>query len=610
MISEQEIHNASILIVDDQRSIVLLLEKMLHIAGYTCVSSTMDPQTVCELYRQNRYDLILLDLQMPGMDGFQIMENLKEIETDDYLPVLVITAQPEHKLKALAAGARDFIIKPFDLDEVPMRIYNMLEVRLLYKKLGHTNQVLEQMVQKRAAELREAKTQLNRNQTLMQNSMDGIHVMDMQGNLVEANDAFCHMLGYTPEEMSRLNVSDWDVQWSTSELKERFKDHIVNRARFETIHRRKDGGLINVEISTSSMQVEEEYLIFASSHDITERKKAEAERLLKSETERKKAVETHAHLIAHLEASPDFVGFADATDAYVIYLNRAGRAMIGIGDNEDVTKLRIPDAHPAWAKHIIEEVALPTAVSTGLWQGECAFLHRDGHEIPVSMVLIAHKSPSGSVEVFSTISRDITERKNVEAKLSESYGKLRQHALHLDNVREEERVRIAREIHDEMGATLTALKMSVHWLSSKLPAEMKQLADETGSMDKLVTAMIHTMRHVVSQLMPTQLHDMGFATAVEHYVRDFQKRTGIECGLALPETQVSLEENLSSTLFRILQESLNNIAKHAQATSVGILLIIRDHSFIMVIKDNGIGFDRNMNKENTFGLFGIRSAPR
>jgi PleD family two-component response regulator len=136
MISEQEILNASILIVDDQNANVQLLEQMLRDVGYASITSATDPYTVCALHRANRYDLILLDLLMPGMDGYQIMEELKEIETDDYLPIIVITAQPDHKLRALAAGAKDFISKPFNLMEVKMRIHNMLEVRLLYKKLG------------------------------------------------------------------------------------------------------------------------------------------------------------------------------------------------------------------------------------------------------------------------------------------------------------------------------------------------------------------------------------------------------------------------------------------------------------------------------------------
>ena len=135
MISQADILNGKILIVDDQEANVMLLEQMLRGDQYTSIASTMDPSMVCELHLINHYDLILLDLQMPGMDGFQVMENLKEIEKGSYLPVLVITAQPELKLRALKAGAKDFVSKPFDLAEVLLRVHNMLEVRLLHQEL-------------------------------------------------------------------------------------------------------------------------------------------------------------------------------------------------------------------------------------------------------------------------------------------------------------------------------------------------------------------------------------------------------------------------------------------------------------------------------------------
>ena len=156
MIDESDILNASILIVDDQPSNVSLLEQLLGKAGYAHVSSTTNPLEVCALHRKHRYDLILLDLQMPVMDGFQVMEGLKTNAADAYLPVLVLTAQPGHKLRALQAGAKDFISKPFDLVEVQTRIHNMLEVRLLYKKLDDYNKRLEQTVLERTAELRES----------------------------------------------------------------------------------------------------------------------------------------------------------------------------------------------------------------------------------------------------------------------------------------------------------------------------------------------------------------------------------------------------------------------------------------------------------------------
>ncbi len=147
MISAADILNADILIVDDQEANIFLLEQMLYQAGYNSITSTKDPHTVYSLHRKNRYDLILLDLQMPGMDGFKVMEGLKKIERDGYIPVLVITAQPAHKLHALQVGAKDFISKPLDLAELLARIRNMLEVRLLHKESKSHNLILEQTVQ-------------------------------------------------------------------------------------------------------------------------------------------------------------------------------------------------------------------------------------------------------------------------------------------------------------------------------------------------------------------------------------------------------------------------------------------------------------------------------
>jgi len=132
MIKVSDILKASILIVDDKDANISLLSQMLRGTGYVSIASTRHPREVCELHRKNRYDLILLDLQMPGMDGFQVMEELKAIETDGYLPVLVVTAQPDLKVRALKAGAKDFVSKPFELAEVLIRVYNILEVRLLH----------------------------------------------------------------------------------------------------------------------------------------------------------------------------------------------------------------------------------------------------------------------------------------------------------------------------------------------------------------------------------------------------------------------------------------------------------------------------------------------
>jgi len=192
MITAQEILNAGILIVDDQAPNVQLLERMLRESGYVNVASTTEPREVVALHRKNRYDLILLDLQMPGMDGFEVLEGLKADDGEDYLPVLVITAQPAHKLRALQAGAKDFVSKPFDLVEVKTRIRNMLEVRLLYKELEAHNQLLEQTVAQRTAELRESEARFR---SLTSLASDWYWEQNETGSLTHVSGPVQEMLG-------------------------------------------------------------------------------------------------------------------------------------------------------------------------------------------------------------------------------------------------------------------------------------------------------------------------------------------------------------------------------------------------------------------------------
>ena len=228
MIAAPDILNASILIVDDQESNVILLEQLLSEAGYTSVTSTMDPREVCALHRQNNYDLILLDLQMPGMDGFQVMESLKTNDTDGYLPVLVITAQPGHKLRALQAGAKDFISKPFDLVEVKTRIHNMLEVRLLYRKLEDYNKLLEQTVQERTAELRESEA---RYRSLTELASDWYWEQDETGTFTKVSGPVLEMLGIRVGAFVGASSDDAGAGWNEAE-REALQAKIADRQPF------------------------------------------------------------------------------------------------------------------------------------------------------------------------------------------------------------------------------------------------------------------------------------------------------------------------------------------------------------------------------------------
>jgi len=217
MISRAEMLAAHILIVDDQEVNVILLEQTLRQAGYENVSSTTDPETVCALHRRDNYDLILLDLQMPGMDGFQVMEALKTNDRDAYLPVLVITAQPGHKLRALQAGAKDFISKPFDLVEVKTRIHNMLEVRLLYRRLEMHSKELEAAVLERTAELRESEA---RYRSLTELASDWYWEQDASGAFTKVSGPVLEMLGLRVGPLGDGAGTGPDAGWNEAEHKE------------------------------------------------------------------------------------------------------------------------------------------------------------------------------------------------------------------------------------------------------------------------------------------------------------------------------------------------------------------------------------------------------
>ena len=210
MIAQSDLFNARILIVDDQDSNISLLKETLREAGYTDLTSTMNSQEVCALHRQHRYDLILLDLQMPVMDGFEVMEGLKSNIEDPYLPVLVLTAQPGHKLRALQAGAKDFVSKPFDLVEVKTRIRNLLEVRLLYKKLENYNAELERTVRERTAELRESEA---RYRSLTDLACDWYWEQDENGNFSKVSGPVLEMLGIRVDTLAgntNVPVTGWN----------------------------------------------------------------------------------------------------------------------------------------------------------------------------------------------------------------------------------------------------------------------------------------------------------------------------------------------------------------------------------------------------------------
>ena len=176
---------------------------------------------------------------------------------------------------------------------------------------------------------------------------------------------------------------------------------------YELTYIRKDGSRFPAEVSVTALRDAQNaiigYLLIGTDN-----------------TARQRAEQTQARLLSILNATPDLVGYADAKDPHIIYLNPAGRKMIGVGGEADVTRLKIADFHPEWTQKLFRDEILPMVIRDGVWEGETAFLNRDGREIPVMTALLVHKSPTGEVETFSTISRDITQRKRLELAMTEA----------------------------------------------------------------------------------------------------------------------------------------------------------------------------------------------
>lgn len=259
----------------------------------------------------------------------------------------------------------------------------------------------------------QAEDTLRKLSCVVEQSPISVVITDTQGNIEYVNPFFTRLTGYTPEEAVGKNPRILKSGSTPPETYKQLWETITAGGEWhgEFLNKKKNGELYWEAASISPItDVGGRITHFVGvKEDITERKRAE---------------ESRARLASVLEATPDFVGFADAKDGHVLYINKAGRKMTGVGEDEDVTTLKIADLHPAWTNKMLADEIIPATIRDGVWRGECAFLHRDGHEIPVLLALVAHKSPSGELEILSTISRDITDRKRVEHALQDSNDSL------------------------------------------------------------------------------------------------------------------------------------------------------------------------------------------
>jgi PAS domain S-box-containing protein len=297
------------------------------------------------------------------------------------------------------------------------------------------------------------------------------------------------------------------------------------------------------------------------------------------------------------------------TDSIVSYVSASVRHTLGYGPEELVGK-PIPDfVRPQDVAGMREYLAACLRAENISSLSEFRFRCADGTWRDVE-VIGSNRLNDPSVGKIMLNCRDITERKRAEEQLRNSREQLRNLSAYLQSMREEERTNIAREIHDELGQVLTALKMDASWLGSKYK-EFGPIVEKTKSMSDLIDSTIRTVKRICAELRPGVLDDLGLVAAMEWQAEEFQKRSGIACEVSFAPNDIVLDGERSTTIFRIIQEALTNVIRHAEATKVRIRLERGDGRILLKVEDNGKGITKSQSSaHSSFGLIGIRERAR
>ncbi len=363
---------------------------------------------------------------------------------------------------------------------------------------------------------------------------------------------------------------------------------------------RFDGTYVDVELDATGFVYQGRPAIQVLARDITARLHAQ---------EQLRASEIRFHLVTR--ATSDVVYDWDMANNS-IWWNENMRLLFGYeGKAEDLglafwTSL----LHPDDAKRV--DASLFGAVSGGkqFWADEYRFKRADGSYANVlDRGYIVHDAQDKPVRMIGAM-MDITDRKLTEQRLRDSREQLRALTAHLERVREEERTRIAREIHDELGQALTGLKMDLSWFAARLQNQ-PALQEKSTGMLKLIDSTVHAVRRLSTELRPAILDSLGLTPAIEWLAQEFEKRTGVECEFVATDEDVLLDQERTTALFRISQEALTNIARYANATATHIILELDDQEISLRISDNGRGItDTEKKATNSFGLLGMRERAR
>jgi len=423
---------------------------------------------------------------------------------------------------------------------------------------------------------------------LVNQASDGIFIVNPSLQLEQVNKMACTMLGYSEEELLKLSLPDFVILQEKDppiRIKELKEDVSILQER--TLMR-SDGTSFPVEVNATKLKNGNTLSIV---RDITKRKNTE-----------KALAESESRLRTILENEPECVKILNRRGE-LVDMNPAGLAMIQADGLHAVNGIDILNFVDVPYKKAFRE--LTQNVFKGI-AGKLEFeiIGLKGRRLWMETHAVPFRDADGKIVSLLAVTRDITDRKSAEAKIAQYTSQLKELTQHLQHVREEERAALSRELHDELGQQLTAIKMDLSWLNKKINTE--ELRSKLQETIVLTLDAVSTVRRINSELRPSLLDNLGLFAALEHQINEFSKRYKVSCSFQVAIDEPKFDQHYNIAIFRIFQETLNNIAKHAEASEVKVEIKEEDGNFHLIIEDNGIGFNPNgESKARSFGILGM-----
>jgi PAS domain S-box-containing protein len=614
--------NLKILVIDDDTELLEVLEALLinRLPGATLLTADRGDRGL-ELARSEDPDVILMDLVMPGRTGYSICQALKSDERTHEIPVVFMTAhRTDRRSRAIAqeSGAQGFLIKPFDEAELLVTVHTMARLRMAARQQRSEQDRLLALVDERTKALEDELTQRRsieaslrvseqRYRLIVEKSRDILFTLDRSGVFRYLSPAVASVLGFSADELlgtpfRQLIHPDDLAEVGRVLLRSFDEEYRSTGTEFRARHRSGEWRWLVARGEVTFDPVEGVPTFNGLANDMTERRRAEEE-LRASEERLRMALMAANQGIYDLHVPS---GEATVSPEYATML---GYDPATFHETNDAFVERL---HPDERDKIVDIYRKYVAGELPEYRVEIRQRMKDGSwKWILSMGRVVERDPTGAPIRMLGTHTDITETKKLERELRGRAKQLRSLTRRLQEVREEERREMALEIHDGLGHELTAVRMDIGLLERSISAlgPQTQNTDIRGQfalLKELVDRAITTSRHLTTRLRPESLDRLGFGPAVEWLVQQWTTRTQIPCQVSIDPSLQTLGDPLAIVLFRVTQEGLTNIAKHARATSASIRLARELAGIVFEIADDGVGLPLGALSGATYGIIGIR----